>query len=143
VDRLGRFLEMWCGRQSGENDSPGNTVGRLLRFNRRAATGTFDVLVAVAQRDAGKVKCCCREMDGAGVSEGSLTEAWSRPAEAVFQTAAIGQKTLDPAQEGRADGLRVGQAAGVHGTVSEHDEVPRCGLWVDLSGGGEEFDHGC
>jgi hypothetical protein len=47
---------VWFGRQSGEDDNPENTVGRLLRFNRRAATGTFDGPVAVAHGYAGKVK---------------------------------------------------------------------------------------
>jgi hypothetical protein len=47
VDRLGRFLELWFGQQSGENDDPANAVGRLLRFNRPAPTGTFDGAVEV------------------------------------------------------------------------------------------------
>ena len=44
-------------------------------------------------------------------------------------------EAFDPAQEGFADGFRVGQAASGHGAVSEHDEVPRGGFRVGFPGG--------
>ena len=47
MDRLGRFLELWFGQQSGEDDDPASTVGRLLRFNHPAPTGKFDGAVEV------------------------------------------------------------------------------------------------
>jgi len=47
LDRLGRFLQLWFGQHSGEDDDPASIVGRLLRFNRPAPTGTFDGAVEV------------------------------------------------------------------------------------------------
>ncbi|HEY3505216.1 MAG TPA: hypothetical protein VGN37_20830 [Actinocatenispora sp.] len=43
---------------------------------------------------------------------------------AVAVAVAVLEESLDAEQERVADGLGIGQAAGGHGTVAQHDEVP-------------------
>jgi len=54
-------------------------------------------------------------------------------------TAAVLEKSFDSAQEGLTDGFRIRQAAGGHGAVPQHDEVPGGGFRIGFSGVGEEL----